>query len=122
MPKVFVSYRREDSIDAAGRLYDRLTAQFGRESVFMDVDSIPFGVDFRTFLADWSASVTCSSQSSVMPGLRPAMPTEISGWASPGDFVTIGVVRCIATRGTRDSGPGRKSRHAPTRRAAGSSV
>ncbi len=29
---------------------DRLVQQFGREAVFVDVDSIPFGVDFRTYL------------------------------------------------------------------------
>ncbi len=43
--RIFISYRREDASDAAGRLYDRLEAEFG-ESVFMDVDNIPPGVDF----------------------------------------------------------------------------
>ena len=41
MPRIFVSYRREDSADAAGRIYDRLESHFGRESVFIDVDTIP---------------------------------------------------------------------------------
>src|SRR5438477_638897 len=50
MPTIFLSYRREDSADAAGRLHDHLGAHFGRESVFMDVDTIPFGVDFREHL------------------------------------------------------------------------
>jgi hypothetical protein len=53
MPKVFVSYRREDSNDITGRIYDRLVGHFGSESVFMDVDSIPLGVDFRAYLSDW---------------------------------------------------------------------
>jgi formylglycine-generating enzyme required for sulfatase activity len=52
MPKVFISYRRQDSADVTGRLHDRLDAQFGRESVFMDIDSIPFSVDFRKRLND----------------------------------------------------------------------
>ncbi len=52
MPKIFVSYRRDDSADAAGRLHDRLSAEFGKASVFIDVDNIPFGVDFRKHLAD----------------------------------------------------------------------
>jgi hypothetical protein len=47
MPKNSLSYRRDDSILFAGRICDRLVAHFGRESVFMDVDSIPFGVNFR---------------------------------------------------------------------------
>jgi len=45
--KIFVSYRRDDSADVAGRIYDRLVQTFGRESVFKDVDSIPPGLDFR---------------------------------------------------------------------------
>jgi hypothetical protein len=39
-PKLFASYRRDDSFGLAGRLYDRLLTQFGQDSVFMDVDSI----------------------------------------------------------------------------------
>jgi hypothetical protein len=50
--RVFVSYRRDDSADVTGRLYDRLASRFGRERVFKDVDSIPPGVDFRTYLQD----------------------------------------------------------------------
>jgi hypothetical protein len=51
MPRIFISYRREDSGDAAGRLCDRLQTRFGRSNVFMDVDSIPYGVDFPQHLA-----------------------------------------------------------------------
>jgi len=47
MPKIFLSYRREDSAGVAGRIYDRLRAHFGDGAVFMDIDSIPFGEDFR---------------------------------------------------------------------------
>lgn len=59
MPKLFISYRREDSAALAGRLFDRLQAHFGREFVFMDVDSIPFGVDFRKHLT--GAVGTCDA-------------------------------------------------------------
>ena len=48
-PKVFISYRREDSNFAAGRIRERLIAQFGSDSVFQDVD-IPAGHDFRHVL------------------------------------------------------------------------
>jgi hypothetical protein len=50
MSKILISYRRDDSADVAGRIYDRLIQQFGRDGVFKDIDSIPFGVDFRTYL------------------------------------------------------------------------
>jgi hypothetical protein len=44
---IAISYRRDDSLPIAGRLYDRLQAEFGKGNVFMDFDSIPYGVDFR---------------------------------------------------------------------------
>ena len=46
MSKIFISYRREDSAAHAGRLYDRLSAHFGADQVFMDTDDIPPGADF----------------------------------------------------------------------------
>lgn len=51
-PAIFISYRREDSSDVTGRMYDRLSQHFGKQSVFKDVDSIPLGVDFRKHLGD----------------------------------------------------------------------
>ena len=45
--KIVVSYRRADSDAIAGRIRDRLVIQFGEDAVFMDIDSIPFGADFR---------------------------------------------------------------------------
>src|SRR5262249_62171790 len=47
MPKVFLSYRRSDASAIAGRIFDRLVVYYGREAVFMDVDNIPIGTDFR---------------------------------------------------------------------------
>jgi hypothetical protein len=46
MPGIFISYRHEDSIAYAGRVYDHLTNHFGRSNVFMDVDNIEPGLDF----------------------------------------------------------------------------
>ncbi|MBZ0284576.1 MAG: TIR domain-containing protein [Anaerolineae bacterium] len=50
MPRIFISYRRADSKAISGRIHDHLMDAFGRENVFMDVDDIPPGVDFRTHL------------------------------------------------------------------------
>jgi hypothetical protein len=47
MPRITISYRRDDSLDITGRIFDRLAAHFGREAVFRDIDNIPLGVDFR---------------------------------------------------------------------------
>lgn len=50
MSGIFISYRREDSAAYAGRLYDRLSAHFGTDQVFMDVDDIPPGADFASHI------------------------------------------------------------------------
>src|SRR5208283_3477901 len=47
MRAIFISYRRDDSEGEAGRLFDDLVAQFGEDSVFMDVAAIEAGRDFR---------------------------------------------------------------------------
>ncbi len=46
MPKIFISYRRNDSATSAGRIYDRLEGRFGQGQVFMDVVTIRPGVNF----------------------------------------------------------------------------
>jgi TIR domain/WD domain, G-beta repeat len=45
--KIFISYRRDDSAGYAGRLFEHLTAHFGARNVFMDIDTIEPGEDFR---------------------------------------------------------------------------
>lgn len=44
--KIVLSYRREDTAGHVGRLTDRLSARFGRDAVFRDLDSIAPGRDF----------------------------------------------------------------------------
>ncbi len=52
MPKIIISYRRADSGVITGRIRDRLAQHYGDDSVFMDIDNIPFGMDFRKNIAD----------------------------------------------------------------------
>ena len=49
-PSVFISYRRADSADVTGRIYDRLSGHFGPSTIFKDVESIPIGIDFKEHL------------------------------------------------------------------------
>lgn len=49
---IFISYRRQDAGADAGRLYDRLSAYFGGDHVFMDVDDIELGQNFVHVLED----------------------------------------------------------------------
>jgi hypothetical protein len=54
--RIFVSYRRADTGGHAGRLYDALAARFGRDNVFMDIDTIELGVDFTSTITRAVAS------------------------------------------------------------------
>ncbi len=51
MPNIFISYRREDSAYAAGIIRDRLSRAFSG-TIFMDVDTIPIGVDYRDHIGN----------------------------------------------------------------------
>jgi hypothetical protein len=52
MTKIVISYRRADSLAIAGRIFDRLCLRFDKQSVFMDIDNIPAGADFRKNIDD----------------------------------------------------------------------
>ena len=51
--KVFISYRREDAKYQARMIYSAFCRAIPSDHVFMDVDSIPPGADFRKVLEDW---------------------------------------------------------------------
>lgn len=50
MPTIIISYRRTDSKWITGRIADRLERDCGKGDVFVDIDSIPLGMDFRDHL------------------------------------------------------------------------
>ena len=50
MPRFFISYRRSDTGYVAAMIADKLTDRYGREAVFLDIDNIPLGVDFRQYI------------------------------------------------------------------------
>lgn len=51
MSGVFLSYRRADTLQWAGRLFDHLSKSFGKSQVFMDIEGgIPRGADFEQTL------------------------------------------------------------------------
>ena len=86
---IFISYRRADSADIVGRIYDRLVQEFGRNSIFKDVDSIPLGIDFKSYL-DKTIS-DCNILLAVI-GDRWLETTDATGrrrLEDPNDFVRI---------------------------------
>ena len=56
MSTVFISYRRENTAGKARALFNDLVGRLGDKSVFMDVDSIALGRDFRSVLQETTAS------------------------------------------------------------------
>ncbi len=93
---IFVSYRRSDSADIAGRIYDRLTGTFGRGPIFKDVDSIPLGLDFKEYL---DAKVSECSVLLAIIGDRWLDASDETGnlrLTDPTDFVRIEIESALA--------------------------
>ena len=95
MPRIFLSYRRSDAPDAAGRILDRLRSHFGAASVFFDIDSVPAGIDIRTHIDEQVSQ--CDVLIAIMG----------EGWLEPGengearifneaDFVRIEIESALA--------------------------
>jgi uncharacterized protein YecT (DUF1311 family) len=62
MARIAISYRRSDSQDITGRIFDRLVMHYSKSTVFRDIDSIRPGIDFRTQIAD-TPKFDCASSS-----------------------------------------------------------
>lgn len=92
----FISYRRSDSSDIVGRIYDSLIEDFGEEPIFKDVDDIPLGVDFKEFL-DQKVS-ECTVLLAVI-GDRWVNAADAAGKQrlnDPNDFVRIEIESALA--------------------------
>ena len=95
-PRVFVSYRRDDASGHAGRLYDSLAQVFGEENVFMDIDAIELGTEFRAAIDEAIAS--CDVVLGVI-GREWATVTSASGRPrldDPDDFVRLELESALA--------------------------
>jgi TIR domain len=91
MPHFFISYRRDDSGGHAGRLYDRLSAHFGAEYVFIDIDTIEAGSDFVAVIEN---TISQCDILLVLIGKRWLSITDATGQRrldNPEDFVRLEV-------------------------------
>src|SRR5437867_11273906 len=91
---IAISYRRADSAAITGRVYDRLESEFGRDSVFMDFDSIPYGVDFREHIRD---ALRKAEVLVVMigPGWTGRTVIAQTRLHDPGDFVRLEIAEAL---------------------------
>ena len=87
---IILSYRRDDSAGVTGRIFDRLAQEFGADRVFMDIDSMPAGVDFhdhlQAILANCGALLVVIGKS--WRAQRKGQPSRIM---DPDDWVRIEV-------------------------------
>jgi TIR domain len=100
MPGVFISYRREDSAAYAGRLFDILSAAFGADNTFMDVDDIKGGDDFTTVI---ERKLGVSDALVAVIGAHWLAATDQDGKRrldNPNDFVRIEIAKALQ-RGIR---------------------
>ncbi len=96
---IFIGYRRDDTADVAGRLYDALVLRFGRNRIFKDVDNLRPGADFGAHIRD------------ILPKCRAALILMGPGWAEardesgrrrledPNDWVRIEIEIALAAPG-----------------------
>lgn len=92
MPNIFISYRRDDSSATAQLLHDRLAGWFARDKVFLDLQDIAPGEDWRRLLADRLADYDI-----VLVVIGPAWRDALEARAASGsdDFVRWEVAEAL---------------------------
>jgi len=93
--RIFISYRREDSEGFARGLFQSLANYFGKDSVFMDVDSISLGMDFVEAI---DKSLDDCGVLLVLMGKEWALSNDASGQqrlAKKDDFVRIEIAKAL---------------------------
>lgn len=88
---LFISYRRSDSQEVVGRMYDRLRSHFPVDRIFRDLDSIPLGKPFPQVIRE---AIGNSQVALVIIGPKWATITGSDGHRlldDPADFVRIEV-------------------------------
>lgn len=99
--KIFISYRRDDSAGYAGRLFDFLSARFGSKNVFMDIDTIEPGDDFRKVVRN---AVGACDVVLVMIGKHWLNITDAKGLRrldDTGDWVRVEIATALASPNVR---------------------
>jgi PAN domain-containing protein/TIR domain-containing protein len=87
--KIFISYRRDDTRADARSIYQRLQRTFGAKKLFMDVDTIERGRDFRSAIDAYLAN---SAAMLVLIGrnwLGTSAETSVRRINDPADFVSV---------------------------------
>ena len=103
-PTIFISYRCEDTVGHAGRIFDRLVERFGKEHVFRDLDTISAGEDFVETVRQ---KIHTSDIVLALIGPRWLTAADEEGrWrlADENDFVRVEIVTALEQKYSGDSG------------------
>jgi TIR domain len=92
---IFISYRRDDSGGRAGRIFDRVSLTYGRDRVFMDVDSIRPGVDFADYIDEALEGCTVLLAVIGPNWLDARNPDGTERLGDPHDFVRLEVATAL---------------------------
>jgi TIR domain/WD domain, G-beta repeat len=93
--RVFISYRRQDAQSSAGRIYDQLVDRFGPDRIFMDVDNLPPGADFKKVITE--AVSQCRVLLAIIgPGWVDARERRRRRLDDPGDLVRMEIAAALA--------------------------
>ncbi len=90
---IFISYRRQDSPGHAGRLFDHLVGHFGRDRIFMDIDTIEPGEDFVKVIEDAVAS--CDVLIALIGPRWLSAGKNTGSLQNPNDFVRIEIATAL---------------------------
>ena len=96
--RIFISYRRTDAKADARSIYQRLQRDFGSRRLFIDVDTIGKGVDFRTELA---AALAATSVMLVLIGKDWLTSCNDKGKRrldDPADYVRLEIASALAAK------------------------
>ena len=100
MSAIFLSYRRDDSSGYAGRLFDNLAERFGRDRIFMDIETLEPGMDF---VAGIDRAIESCGAVIVMIGPNWVRAQDSEGRRrldNPHDFIRLEITAAL-TRGVR---------------------
>jgi len=89
VPRIYISYRRNDVAVSAGRIYDFLSNRFGSDNTFLDLAAIQPGADFTSLIKDAVASADA-----VLVLIGPSWLS--ASLRTPDDFVRLEVAAALA--------------------------
>jgi TIR domain/PQQ-like domain len=95
LPGIFINYRREDSGGYAQQIYRAMRSYFGAKFVFMDIDTIRSGEDFRSIIQQSIAESDVFLSIIGRTWLRSADDKGVQRLSYPTDLVRLEIAQAL---------------------------